>query len=111
MNLSWNSLGNEDNVNARLLKKILMTSPHLIHVNVAFTGLNDSDVILIIEGAKGNKNLMSLHLGGNEITPPALERMSQFLKARKEDNTLLPAFKDTLGSRIYTKSYHGCQCN
>ncbi len=76
LNLSWNSLSNEDNVNARLLKKILMTSPHLIHVKVAFTGLNDSDVILIIEGAKGNKNLMSLHLGGNKITPPALERMS-----------------------------------
>jgi len=82
----------------------------LVHLNLSHTGLNDFDAILIIEGVKLNKNLMSLHLGGNYITVPVIKRLSSHLEAVKKLSDFLPPCIDKVKNRIYSKLHPGYQC-
>ena len=80
VNLSWNNLEIEEVVEH--LYSLLKSSKSLLHLDLTSTGLREKSVERIVRGVKRAPSLLSLHLGGNEVTPALRERFRKQLKAR-----------------------------
>ena len=107
LNLYQNSLTHPDNKIAKMMKDFIASHNGLIHVNLAFTNMNDYDTLLVIEGIQSNKNMLSAHLEGNQTTPFAIDRINNFLSAKRRVSNYLAPLDDSLNSRIYTNLYYG----
>ena len=84
LNLSWNNLEIDEVVEN--IYTLLKTSRSLLHLDLTSTGLSLSSVQTIIKGVKYAPSLLSVHLGGNEITPNMRESFRKQLKARVRPN-------------------------
>lgn len=111
LDLSWSSLAHADNKNAKTLKEIIVKSNQLVHLNLSHTDLSDSDVTLIIEGVRRSRNVVAVHLGGNHMTALMIERINEFLGAKKSvyENILSP-FNESLENKVYSNVQSGCTC-
>lgn len=112
VNFSHNQLSIQDNSCSVLLKKFASNNPCLTVLNLSYTGLNDFEISLIIEGAQVSESLMSVHLAGNLLTSFTYHNINQALDSKPKFYAQFKPLADYVERRTYSKEQYGpiCKC-
>jgi hypothetical protein len=75
LDYSWNSLGSEEGDICIILNQALMQHPNLMHLNLSYTQLNDSNFLSLCPGLQSSRTLVCLHFTGNNISQKRISTM------------------------------------
>ena len=79
LNLSWNQLSDKDSRNSKNLREFLLYQKSILHLDLSYTGLNEQEVSIIVNGVKWSSSLVAIHLTGNRISPQSEQKIQEFL--------------------------------
>lgn len=83
LDYSWNNLGSEEGDACFILNQAIMKHPALIHLNLSYTQLSDTNFMSLSPGLQLSKTLVSVHFTGNNLSQKKINTMMIHLVAYK----------------------------
>ena len=75
LDYSWNNLGPEESNACIILNYVLIQHPNLMHINLSYTQLTDSNFLSLAPGLQSSKTLVCAHFTGNHISQKRVNTM------------------------------------
>lgn len=76
---SWNKLASPGNEVALAVGEVIATHGNLMHLNLSYTMMNDSDTTHLVNPMQTSRSLCSLHLTGNSISQRVIDTFKDCL--------------------------------